>query len=153
MHRRINTYTMQSALAQFHKEMEVIDYHTSNSRWIDITNYKISKQKLFLISSCIGTCESPEHVTMSSRRKEPGPRFNIKISSYQYRKSYFGDKTILRPFYLHNGFSYTGKTTSLYWIGPCASSTRAIIPEYSGFPTRTTLRITNTISTRCAVPG
>ena len=47
----------------------------------------------------------------------PGPWFNIKMSSYQYRKSYCGDKTILRPSYLHNGISYTGKTISLYWIG------------------------------------
>ena len=39
------------------------------------------------------------------------------MSSYQYRKSHCGDKTILRPSYLHNGISYTGKTTSLYWIG------------------------------------
>ena len=46
-----------------------------------------------------------------------GPWFNIKMSSYQYRKSHCGDKTILRPSYLHNGISYTGKTTSLYWIG------------------------------------
>ena len=38
------------------------------------------------------------------------------MSSYQYRKSHYGDKTILRPFYLHNGISHTGKTTSLYWI-------------------------------------
>ena len=48
--------------------------------------------------------------------KWSGPRFNVKISSYQYRKSHCGDKTILRPSYLHNGISYTGKTTSLYWI-------------------------------------
>ena len=48
--------------------------------------------------------------------KIPGPCFNIKISSYQYRKSHCGDKTILRPSYLHNGISYTGKMTSLYWI-------------------------------------
>ena len=47
----------------------------------------------------------------------PGPRFNIKMTSYQYRKSHCGDKTILRPSYLHNGISYTGKMTSLYWIG------------------------------------
>ena len=47
---------------------------------------------------------------------EPGPRFNIKTSSYQYRKSHCGDKTILRPSYLHNGVSYNGNTTSLYWI-------------------------------------
>ena len=38
-------------------------------------------------------------------------------SSCQCRKSHCGDKTILRPSYLHNGISYTGKTTSLYWIG------------------------------------
>ena len=48
---------------------------------------------------------------------QTGPWFNIKMSSYQYRKSHCGDKTILRPSYLHNGISYTGKTTSLYWIG------------------------------------
>ena len=45
-----------------------------------------------------------------------GPWFNIKMTSYQYRKSHCGDKTILRPSYLHNGISYTGKTSS-YWIG------------------------------------
>ena len=48
----------------------------------------------------------------------PGPWFNIKMSSCQYRKSHCWDKTILRPSYLHNGISYTGKTAYLYWIGP-----------------------------------
>ena len=43
-------------------------------------------------------------------------RFNIKMPSYQYRKSDYGDKTILWLSYLHNGISYTGKTPSLYWI-------------------------------------
>ena len=43
-------------------------------------------------------------------------RFNIKMTSYQYRESHCGDKTILRPSYLHNEISYTGKMTSLYWI-------------------------------------
>ena len=47
---------------------------------------------------------------------QTGPCFNIKMKSYQYRKSHCGDKTILRPSYLHNGISYTGKMTSLYWI-------------------------------------
>ena len=45
-----------------------------------------------------------------------GGWFNIKKSSYQYRKSHCGDKTILRPSYLHNGISYTGKMAYLYWI-------------------------------------
>ena len=47
----------------------------------------------------------------------PGPRFNIKMTSYQYMKSHCGDKTIIWPSYIHNGICYTGKTTSLYWIG------------------------------------
>ena len=44
-------------------------------------------------------------------------QYKLKMPSYQYRKSDCGDKTILRPSYLHNGISYTGETTSLYWIG------------------------------------
>ena len=55
-------------------------------------------------------------------RKVPVGWFNIKMSSYQYRKSHCGDKTILRPSYLHNWISYTGKTTSLYKSGPRASA-------------------------------
>ena len=46
----------------------------------------------------------------------PGSWFNIKMPSYQYRKYHCGDKTILRPSYLHNEISYTGKTASLYWV-------------------------------------
>ena len=46
----------------------------------------------------------------------PGGWFNVKMPSYQYRKSHCGDKRILRPSYLHNGISYTGKMASLYWI-------------------------------------
>ena len=45
-----------------------------------------------------------------------GGWFNIKMTSYQYRNSHCGDKTILRSSYLHNGISHTGKMTSLYWI-------------------------------------
>ena len=48
----------------------------------------------------------------------PGHWFNKKMTSYQYRKSRCGDKTILRPPYLHNGIYYTGKMPSLYWISP-----------------------------------
>ena len=40
------------------------------------------------------------------------------MSSYQYRKSHCGDKTVVRSSYLHNGISYTGKMTSLYWFSP-----------------------------------
>ena len=40
----------------------------------------------------------------------------IEMSSYQYRKSHCGDQTVVRSSYPHNGISYTGKMTSLYWI-------------------------------------
>ena len=56
------------------------------------------------------TCDNPLGLI-------PGPRFKIKMSSYQYRKSHCGDKTVVRSSYLHNGISYTGKMLSLYWIG------------------------------------
>ena len=59
----------------------------------------------------IMTTKLGSHICMG-----PGPWCNIKMTSYQYRKSHCGDKTILRPSYLHNGISYTGNMTSLYWI-------------------------------------
>ena len=43
------------------------------------------------------------------------------MPSYQYRESHCGDKTILRPSYLHNGISYTGKMASLFWIRALSS--------------------------------
>ena len=42
---------------------------------------------------------------------------NIKMSSYQYRKSHCGGKMVVRSSYLHNGISYTGNLSSLYWNG------------------------------------
>ena len=57
---------------------------------------------------------TPCHVHLATY---PGGRINIKMPSYQYRKSHCGDKTVVRSSYLHNGISYTGKMASLYWIG------------------------------------
>ena len=54
--------------------------------------------------------------------RSPGPWFNIKMSSYLYRKSHCGDKTVVRSSYLHNGISYTGKMSSLYWSGALTAS-------------------------------
>ena len=59
------------------------------------------------------TSSSSDHIHPDS----PGPRFNIKMTSYQYRKSHCGNKTVVRSSYLHKGISYTGKMSSLYWIG------------------------------------
>ena len=41
---------------------------------------------------------------------------NIRCLTYQYRKSHCGDKTNIRPPYLHNGISYSSKMISHYCI-------------------------------------
>ena len=46
----------------------------------------------------------------------PGPWFNIKMSSYHYRKSYCQNKTAERSSCLHNGISCIDKMSSLYGI-------------------------------------
>ena len=56
--------------------------------------------------------------TVSQKPLQSGPWFNIKMSSYLYRKSHCGDKTVVRSSYHHNWVSYTGKMTSLYWFSP-----------------------------------
>ena len=45
------------------------------------------------------------------------------MTSYQYRKSHCGDKTVVISSYLHNGSVYTGKMASLYWIRVQVEST------------------------------
>ena len=55
-----------------------------------------------------------KNITMLESRS--GPWFNKKIPSWQYRKSHCGDKTVVRPSYVHNGITYTGSMASLYWI-------------------------------------
>ena len=55
-----------------------------------------------------------ENWTIMEREHRNRGRFNIKMSSYQYRKSHCGDKMVVRSSYLHNGISYTGKMSSLY---------------------------------------
>ena len=71
-------------------------------------------------------CSRPN--ALMPRHLQTGPRFNIKMSSYRYRKSHCGDKTVVRSSYLHNGISYTGKMTSLYWFSPLKSTCSVNIP-------------------------
>ena len=59
--------------------------------------------------------ESYENTLAIISQYSRGGWFNIKISSFQYRKSHCGDKMVVRSSYLHNGVSYTDKTPSLYW--------------------------------------
>ena len=68
-----------------------------------------------------------------------GGWINTKMSSYQYRKSHCGDKTILWPSYPHNGISYTDKMTSSYWIR--ALDTVALSYVYNGNPYSGKIRV------------
>ena len=56
------------------------------------------------------------------------------MSSYQYRKSHCGDKTVVRSSYLHNGISYTGKMSSLYWIRAMLLEHCVMLPPNLIFP-------------------
>ena len=67
--------------------------------------------------------------TKINKSKMSGPWFDIKMLSYQYWKLHCWDKTVVRSFNLHNGIPYTGKTPSLYWIGPQVMQTNKMITE------------------------
>ena len=117
----------------------------SSHLWVtDFFNVKPSnKFKHYLLITIIGLYTDTQfyihtstwmyHENIKLIHQNPGPWFNTKMTSYQYRKSHCGDKTILRPSYLHNGISYTGKMTNLYWIGAQIvngkNSPAHIIPE------------------------
>ena len=71
------------------------------------------------VSTLIATADDERKLQRPQWR--PWPWFNIKMSSYEYRKSHCGGKTVVRSSSLHNGISYTHKLTSLYWFGPRGS--------------------------------
>ena len=86
--------------------------------------YHVKMVQLFKLAVCyswFGGGQEPGHHCIQLKQAHcmsTGPWFNIKMTSYQYRKSHWGDKTVVRSSYLHNGISFTGKMVSLYWIGP-----------------------------------
>ena len=72
-------------------------------------------------SVCVWFIFKPNGFCYYHSCQKSGPWFNIKLSSYQYRKSYCGDKTVVRSSYLHNGISYTSKMASFILnLGPVA---------------------------------
>ena len=99
----------------------------SSGGWINIkmTSYQYRKLKLTKMSYLNGQHLCDLFATVPSRGRQlfivlihwitVQPR--LPTNPTKYRKSHCGDKTILWLSYLHNGISYTGKTTSLYWIG------------------------------------
>ena len=89
-----------------------------------VTSFPMEHKDLFVRNSQYHGCWWPgdarsqginSHGIDLAILKYSGPWFHTKMSSYQYRKSHCGDKTVVRSSYLHNGISYTGKMASLYW--------------------------------------
>ena len=89
-----------------------LSYRTQYCVWNDNVYYELKKKIDWNILVLPDQCSRTFWAFSRYRYRD-----TIKMTSYQYRKSNCGDKTILRPSYLHNGISYTGKLTSFYWIG------------------------------------
>ena len=101
--------TWQQGLAHFPSIVATLSISTANVKCIGFMN---SIPVYRSIQHFIGDTTS-----LAASCTRPGPQFNIKMSSYQYRKSHCGDNTVVRSSYLHNGISYTDKMSSLYRIG------------------------------------
>ena len=80
---------------------------------VSIKAFYFTSHSIVCLTVCSGSQQRNHQISAFT---SPEGRFNIKMSSYQYRNSQCGDKTILLPSYIHNGISYTDKTTSLYWM-------------------------------------
>ena len=107
--------------------------NASNNQQLDcLFNSLFSLNKVYQCHNIIIWLSSVLCLQYFWHQLAPGPWFNIKMSSYQYRKSHCGDKTILWPSYLPNEISYTGKVTSSYWIGAQINSRHTII-DYQNY--------------------
>ena len=104
--------------------------HISKYRIYQCAHQSITLRAFLLLHICY---QNYIKITLYSQclHRLPGGWFNIKMLSYQYRKSHCGDKMILRPSYLHNGISYAGKMTSLYWISAQVLQIRYDITAHS----------------------
>ena len=60
-----------------------------------------------------------QETTREETQRSAGGCFMTKVVPYQHRKSYCGDMmVVVKPCYLHNGISYTGKMSSLHYKRP-----------------------------------
>ena len=99
--------------AEFSKMFQTKYYH---KYLISLTVYQligfIAEMPVSVLDHLDGACHPGDHIGTTvlalwlswkcdyislEYRVTPGPWFNIKMTSYQYRKSHCGDKTILRP--------------------------------------------------------
>ena len=74
-----------------------------------------------VITSCMHPCLTKQaRVLFHDSFQEYCGRFawwyTLITGVRSHRKSHWGDKTVVRSSWLHNGISCAGKTTSVYWI-------------------------------------
>ena len=127
-HEKLKTLVQDKSRCSAHKKLKTLVQDKSRCRRKTVVDaWLLMEGRLeFLRWGCSPSCWGKEvpnldgvwEVLSMESRFGPGPWFNIKMSSYQYRKSHWGDKTVVRSSHLHNGISYTGKMTSLYWFTP-----------------------------------
>ena len=80
----------------------------------------------------------------NTRDCRPGPRLNIKMSSYQHGDPHYKDKTVSRPSYLYNGNQYTQERRSLYWNALLAIIRATKLVEDSSPPRVETFSVSKT---------
>ena len=92
---------------------------TPTCKWLTIAQVHWSTESPDL-SHSLKIMHEKQWYTLCKRKTswEAGPWFNVKMPSYQYRKSHYGDKMVIRSSYLHNVISYTAKMESLHWTNP-----------------------------------
>ena len=104
----ITLSTVRRITFNWHILWIVYDYSTLVwARWFK--SFPMKDKKPFIIRSQYYGCWWPGDTNSHTIDREdndlvvpelsgstPGPRFNIKMSSYQYRKSHCGDKTVVR---------------------------------------------------------
>ena len=96
-------------------------YALYDSNTVSSNDMDMSSSAIYILTTKPTSAGEWTHLPTSARGgpptlhpQEAGPRFNIKMPAYQYRKSHCGDTTAVGSSYLHNGVSYTGKMKSLY---------------------------------------
>ena len=107
----VSNSSHHSDIWQGPRQQDYQKYPLSFRAIVQIWAWAFVRSHVDTLSEMVGT-EPANHFGIIS-----GDWFSIKMSSYQYRKSHCGDKTVVRSSYLHNWISYTGKMSSLYWIG------------------------------------
>ena len=98
--------------------MEFYSFIAWTSRWINNREYMLNWDVVILMCS---QCNDNVSIHICYLTNTCNPLMEIRGLSqrkdglFRYGDFHYKDQMVVRPSYLYNGYSYTGKTTSLYW--------------------------------------